>query len=114
MRERPGISEQVEQIIQGFIHDLTTYEDLNPKTTLIRYKKLMELKPATINRRLITLKRFFEWAVSEFRIRRDPSKPVKLVPEEKVSPRQMTTNKNLHWLLRLSTAVPFGIRRFLL
>ena len=62
--------------------------------TLTRYReaaqKVMELKPATINRRLITLKRFFEWAVSESRIRRNPSKPVKLVPEEKVSPRQMT------------------------
>ncbi|CAG7631965.1 tyrosine-type recombinase/integrase [Paenibacillus allorhizosphaerae] len=62
--------------------------------TLTRYReaaqKVMELKPTTINRRLITLKRFFEWAASESRILRDPSKPVKLVPEEKVSPRQMT------------------------
>jgi len=62
--------------------------------TLTRYReaaqKVMELKPATINRRLITLKRFFEWAVSESRIRRDPSKAVKLVPEEKASPRKMT------------------------
>ncbi len=62
--------------------------------TLTRYReamqKAMELKPATINRRMITLKRYFEWAVSESKIRRDPSKPVKLVPEEKVSPRQMT------------------------
>ncbi|WP_135554715.1 tyrosine-type recombinase/integrase [Paenibacillus cymbidii] len=62
--------------------------------TLTRYREaaqnIMELKPATINRRLVTLKRFFEWAVSESRIRRDPSKPVKLVPEEKASPRQMT------------------------
>lgn len=62
--------------------------------TLTRYRevsqKTMELKPATINRRLITLKRFLGWAVSESRINRDPSKSVKLVPEEKVSPRQMT------------------------
>lgn len=62
--------------------------------TLTRYRdaaqKEMELKPATINRRLLTLKRFFEWATSESIIRRDPSKPIKLVPEEKVSPRQMT------------------------
>jgi len=62
--------------------------------TLTRYRevmqKSMELKPATINRRLLTLKRYFEWAVSESRIRRNPSKPVKLVPEEKVSPRQMS------------------------
>ena len=62
--------------------------------TLTRYRDVMqrinELKPATINRRLITLKRFFEWAITKEFIRRDPSKPVKLVPEEKVSPRQMT------------------------
>ncbi|MFD2700786.1 tyrosine-type recombinase/integrase [Paenibacillus shunpengii] len=63
-------------------------------STLIRYRdyaqKVMKLKPATINRRLITLKRFFEWAMSESRILRDPSKPIKLIPEERVSPRQMT------------------------
>ena len=66
-------------------------------TTLNRYReaaqKVMELKPATINRRLITLKRFFEWASSESKIRRDPSKPVKLVPTEKVRPRQMTAEE---------------------
>jgi integrase/recombinase XerC len=65
--------------------------------TLTRYResaqKVMELKPATINRRLITLKRFFDWAVSESRIRSDPSKPVKLIPEEKVSPRRMTVKE---------------------
>ncbi|UQZ83485.1 Tyrosine recombinase XerC [Paenibacillus konkukensis] len=62
--------------------------------TLIRYREAMlgtmQLKPATINRRLVALKRFFEWAVSEAKLNRDPSKPVKLVPEEKASPRQMT------------------------
>jgi integrase/recombinase XerC len=62
--------------------------------TLTRYREVMQktmgLKPSTINRRLITLKRFFEWANSEGLIRRNPSKPVKLVPEEKASPRQMT------------------------
>lgn len=62
--------------------------------TLTRYReasqKEMKLKPATINRRLITLKRFFDWAVSESIIHRDPSKSVKLVPGGKVSPRHMT------------------------
>lgn len=62
--------------------------------TLLRYREamqqMMKLKPATVNRRLVTLKRFFEWAVSEARVNRDPSKPVKLVPEEKAPPRQMT------------------------
>jgi integrase/recombinase XerD len=62
--------------------------------TLTKYRevmqKKMQLKAATINRRLITLKRFFEWAATAGIISRDPSKPVKLVPAEKVSSRQMT------------------------
>ncbi|AVG11094.1 site-specific recombinase XerD [Paenibacillus larvae subsp. larvae DSM 25430] len=32
MRGKNGISEQSKQIIQDFIHALTTHEDLNPKT----------------------------------------------------------------------------------
>ncbi|URJ47339.3 tyrosine-type recombinase/integrase [Paenibacillus polymyxa] len=81
-------SEQVsEEIIPFRIEDVAT-----PTITSYRdvMQKEMKLKPATINRRLITLKRFFEWASSQGLIRRDPSKPVKLVPEEKASPRQMT------------------------
>ncbi|UOF89646.1 tyrosine-type recombinase/integrase [Fodinisporobacter ferrooxydans] len=73
--------------------DIFRIEDV-ATPTITRYRdamqKSMKLKPSTINRRLITLKRYFDWAVSESKIRRDPSKPVKLVPEEKVSPRQMT------------------------
>lgn len=80
--------EQVsEEIIPFRMEDVAT-------PTITRYRdvmqKEMKLKPATINRRLITLKRFFEWASVQGLIRRDPSKPVKLVPEEKASPRQMT------------------------
>lgn len=62
--------------------------------TLVRYRdamqETMELKPSTINRRLVTLKRFFDWALSESKVSLDPAKPVKLVPKEKTSPRQMT------------------------
>lgn len=86
--------------------------------TLSRYReasqKVMELKPATINWRLITLKRFlkrfFDWAVSESTIRRDPSKPVKLVPEGKVSPRHMTDKEET---ALIAAAEHGGIRRFL-
>lgn len=63
-------------------------------STLIHYReamqKTMALKPATINRRLVTMKQFFDWAVSEAKVEHDPAKPVKLLPEEKASPRQMT------------------------
>jgi integrase/recombinase XerC len=66
-------------------------------STLVRYRedsqKVMQLKPSTINRRLITLKRFFKWAASESRIISDPAKPLKFIPEDKVSPRRMTTEE---------------------
>jgi integrase/recombinase XerC len=62
--------------------------------TLTRYRDCMQnemnLKPATINRRLITLKRFFEWAHDHGHTPLNPAKPIRLVPEEKTSPRQMT------------------------
>jgi integrase/recombinase XerC len=62
--------------------------------TLIRYREFMQtvrsLKPATINRRLNTLKRFFHWSVEKQVNSTNVSKPLKLVPEEKSSPRQMT------------------------
>jgi len=62
--------------------------------TLIRYREYMQivrsLKPATVNRRLITIKRFFEWTVKWGVVPANPAQPVKLVAMEKVSPRQMT------------------------
>jgi len=66
-------------------------------STLMGYrdysKNVLQLKPATINRRLITLKRFFKWAAAESKIGYDPSKPLKFIPEDKVSPRRMTTRE---------------------
>lgn len=62
--------------------------------TLIHYREYMQkvrsLKPKTINRRLNTLKRFFEWAVQKQMVSLDVAKPLKLVPEETTSPRHMT------------------------
>ncbi|PTX55104.1 integrase/recombinase XerC [Melghirimyces profundicolus] len=62
--------------------------------TLIRYREYMQtvrsFKPATINRRLITIKRYFEWAVKRGVVPLNPAQPVKLVAAEKTSPRQMT------------------------
>lgn len=76
--------------------------------TLVQYRedshKVMQLKPATINRRLITLKRFFKWAVLESRLSHDPSKVLKFIPEDKVSPRRMTSEEEQAFL----AAVEFG------
>jgi integrase/recombinase XerD len=62
--------------------------------TIGRYREFMQavqsLKPSTVNRRLNTVKRFFEWAVEKKVITMNVAKPIKLVPEEKTSPRQMT------------------------
>ncbi|MGN7411177.1 tyrosine-type recombinase/integrase [Paenibacillus sp. SAF-068] len=82
-------------------------EDIDT-STLVHYRedshKVMRLKPATINRRLITLKRFFKWAVLESRISHDPSKALKFIPEDKVSPRRMTSEEEQAFL----AAVEFG------
>lgn len=56
-----------------------------PKPSLMRRPY-----PATVNRRLNTLKRYFDWAMRQDLVAIDFSKPVKFIPEEKSSPRQMT------------------------
>lgn len=70
--------------------------------TLTRYRdnmqKELKLMPATINRRIITLKRFFGWAIDNEYITRNPSKPIKLVPAEKSSPRKMTEREESQFI----------------
>ena len=48
------------------------------------------LKPATVNRRLVTLNRYFAWAVEQGLISLDPAKPVKQVPVVQAPPRQIS------------------------
>jgi len=63
-------------------------------TTITAYRDYMQkekkLKPATTNRRLITLKRLFEWTQKEGHTPQNPAKAARLLPEERTSPRQMT------------------------
>lgn len=47
-------------------------------------------RPETINRRLITIKRFLDWCVQEEVVEENEAQPVKLVPEVKASPRQLS------------------------
>lgn len=64
---------------------------------LFAYKKAMqevaELKIATINRRLVTLKMFFEWAVEQGYLDTNPSLNLKLLTPEKILPRQISANE---------------------
>src|SRR5712691_7192711 len=61
--------------------------------TLTDYRSYLQhvlhLKPNSVNRSLISLKRYFAWLLSTERIRYDPAKVVKLVGEGASSPRHL-------------------------
>ncbi len=63
-----------------------------PTITLYRshLKNVLELKPASINRHLISIKRYFGWGTDEGLVSRDPAKAVKLVPRIVPPPRHLT------------------------
>ncbi len=52
-------------------------------------QQVLHLKPNSINRSLISLKRYFAWLLTTERIRHDPTKVFKLVGEETPSPRHL-------------------------
>jgi integrase/recombinase XerD len=62
--------------------------------TLTRYRDYLKeergLRPATINRYLISLKRYFGWALSQAKIQRDPAGSVKLVNQTAKAPRHLS------------------------
>lgn len=67
--------------------DVTT-----PTITLYRshLKNVLELKPASINRHMISIKRYFGWATDEGLVGRNPAKVVKLVPRIVPPPRHLS------------------------
>src|SRR5260221_2049153 len=62
--------------------------------TLTRYRSYLQtvlrLKPASINRALVSLKRYFAWATGGSLVQHDPSKLVKLVPVVEQAPRKLS------------------------
>jgi integrase/recombinase XerC len=62
--------------------------------TITRYRSYLqtvaELKPATVNRHLVSIKRYFAWAADAGLVGRDPARVVKLVPRAPQPPRQLT------------------------
>ena len=73
---------------------------------LIRYRAYLQttlwLKPSSINRALMSLKRYFAWAVKEQLIQGDPTDTVKFLPKEVTAPDTWKMMKKTHWSL-LST-----------
>ena len=61
--------------------------------TLTRYRTYLQTvqkqRPASVNRSLISLKRYFGWAIRNHLITYDPSAAVKLVGQEGTTPRQL-------------------------
>jgi integrase/recombinase XerD len=61
---------------------------------LIRYREYLQnslgLKPSTVNRTLMSLKRYFAWTRKTHLIQADPARPVKFVPKEATPPRHLS------------------------
>lgn len=69
---------RVEAITTPTITDYRTY-----------LQQTLRLKPNSVNRSLISLKRYFAWVLSRGHIKHDPAKVVKLVGEEVSTPRHL-------------------------
>lgn len=71
--------------------------------TITQYRSYLQtvtkLKPATINRALISIRRYLDWAVDAEIINRNPAKPVKPVPRT-AQPAHHLTDKEESALLR--------------
>ncbi len=52
-------------------------------------KVVLGLGPTTINRHLVSFKRYFGWATEQGLVARDPARPVKLVPSVATAPRHL-------------------------
>src|SRR6266545_2063416 len=84
---------------------------------LLRYRDVLqerEQKPASINRALLSLKRYFHWACSQQRVSSDPSVPVKLVGETSVPPRQLSDQEELALIEAVSRYGTFRDRTMIL
>lgn len=75
--------------------------------TLTQYREELQnhlhLRPATINRHLISLKRYFSWATENGWILRDPAKVVKLLPQESTPPRWITDQEEQALIAAVTT-----------
>ena len=72
-------------------------------TTVVQYRTHLQivrkLKPATINRALIGIRRYLEWALDSRLIQHNPARPVKAVPQTQ-APTHHLTDKEEAALLR--------------
>ena len=78
---------------QGREEDLAFTPERVTTPTITDYRaylqQVLHLKPNSVNRSLISLKRYFAWLLSIGQVRYDPAKVVKLVGEEVIPPRHL-------------------------
>src|SRR5215470_1280800 len=77
---------------EAHAHDSFTPQGITTPA-LTRYRAYLQTvqrqKPASVNRSLISLKRYFGWAFQQYLISYDPSAAVKLVGQEENPPRHL-------------------------
>jgi integrase/recombinase XerD len=77
---------------ETYVHDCFTPQGITTPA-LTRYRTYLQTvqrqKPASVNRSLISLKRYFGWASQQHIITYDPSVAVKLVGQEGIAPRHL-------------------------
>src|SRR5262249_25734228 len=115
MREREDLATaSIRNYLSDLSHFIAWYEQQTSQTAgddgvlfspreittavLLRYRNVLqerEQKPASINRALLSLKRYFHWACSQQLVSSDPSVAVKLVGETSVPPRQLSDQEEL-------------------
>jgi integrase/recombinase XerD len=71
----------------AFTHERVTTPTITGYRTHLQ--QVLHLKPNSVNRNLISLKRYFAWLLSTGQVTYDPAKAVKLVGEEISSPRHL-------------------------
>jgi integrase/recombinase XerD len=78
-------------------------------TLLIRYREYLQttlgLKPSTVNRTLMSLKRYFAWTRKTQLIQSDPASLIKFVPKEASPPRHLSDEEEGRWSL---PSMPLG------
>jgi integrase/recombinase XerD len=74
--------------------------------TVTRYRDYLQhearRKPNTVNRYLVSIKRYFSWAIDEELIMRDPARPVKLVAQMLRAPRHLSDREEESLLTAVS------------
>jgi site-specific recombinase XerD len=94
--------------------DFTPSAIATPAVTQYRSYLLtvLRLKPTTINRCLVGLKRYFAWAAESGVIPRDPARVVKLLPLPTLPPRHLSDQEENALMAAVTTMAQSEIARF--